>query len=339
MRLLALVALFCSAVHSLNILITNTDHWVGKNSRFLKTYLEKHGHQVRLIASAMSDSDSLPEYSREVTNYGPYEHLLPVHQSYYRKKQQLKNERPKKVMFKEDEVLQSNQYGQDPLDADCWYVNSNAFNTLQVGLNVILPSYYPDFTPDLVIIGPNEDIHNQYMLDTMMKATGARNISTIAVSTEDAHDVYYQDESYFHIGGSYHHQLKKYNVFTKNIRFVNKEIGKLVKSLHEDRVIGLDVKIPSINHEESHCLTSHHLKLKLKEIHSNGDSAVGYKFAFDTEKDNGFVKITDVHMEVEKPLRTREQEFFEIDTTEDEIVKGLLNCYIVVNVKYGEYDV
>lgn len=327
-----------STVHSLNILIANTDHWVAKNSRFLKSYLEKHGHQVKLVSSSLSDSNSLPVYSNQLDNYGPYEHLLPVHQSYFQRKQHLTHERPKKVVFERDShVFQSNQYGQDPLDKDCWYVSSNPFNSLQVALNVILPNYYPSFTPDLVIVGPNEGTQNQYLVDTMLKAVHAKNISGLAVTTEDSHDVYYLDEKYFHVGGSYHHQLKKYNVFTKNIRFVNKQIGKLVKKLAWDQLIGLDVKIPSINFEESHCLTSEHLKLKLKKVHSGNDEAVGYKFEFATEtEDSGFVKITDVSMNVEPPLETREQEYFEADTSQQEIINGLLDCNIVVNVKYGE---
>ena len=344
MRVVVFVVIaFCATINALNILITNTDHWVSKNPRLLKSYLEKYGHDVKLISSSMSDSNSLPMYSQQLDNYGPYEHLLPVHQSYYKKKQHLKNKKPKNVVFKEEEktekdeiVFQSNQYGQDPLDKDCWYVNSNPFNSLQVGLNVILPNYYPDFTPDLVIVGPNEGLQNQYMIDTMVKAINDQNISALAVSTEDSHDVYYLDEMYFHVDGSYHHQVKKHNLITKNIKFVNKQIGKMIKNLTGGQIVGLDVKIPSINYEDSHCLTSHHLKLKLKHIHSSNDAAIGYKFAFETEKDtNGFVKISDVHMDVQKPPKRSEQEFFEIDSTAIEIVKGLLDCNIVVSVKYG----
>ena len=64
MKLVVLVVFtIFSTVHSLNILIANTDHWVAKNSRFLKSYLEKHGHQVKLVSSSLSDSNSLPVYS------------------------------------------------------------------------------------------------------------------------------------------------------------------------------------------------------------------------------------------------------------------------------------
>ena len=48
-------------------------------------------------------------------------------------------------------------------------------------LDVILPNYYPDFKPDLTIIGPNEGLQNQQIINKMIHSTITNNnISTIA---------------------------------------------------------------------------------------------------------------------------------------------------------------
>ncbi|KAL6452098.1 PHO2 Acid phosphatase [Candida maltosa Xu316] len=327
MRLLVAFCLLAS-VHSLNILISNADHWVAKNPRYLKSYLTKKGHTVKLISS-ISDSDSMPLSSENTPTDGPFHHLLPVHQSYYKHLLNLK--RPKHVVIP-DKVVQTSQFGQDPLDSDSWYVNSSPLNALQV----ILPNYYPDFEPDLVIIGPNEGWENQYLVESMMKSV--EGVSVLAVSTEDAHDVYYLDERYFHVSDSYHRQLKKHNVFTKNIKSINKSIGKIINAMDGSEAVSAHVKFPSYNHHDSQCVTSHKSETKFKQVHSTRVDAPKYKLNFKTERDGNVVKIVGADTARDGFFKETHAQKLLSESVSEETLKGLMKCKVVLEVHHGKIN-
>lgn len=355
MRLILLLFI-STTVTSLNILITTTDSWVSKNTRLLYSSL-KEKHNVKLIAPLYQynlEKNNIPLFSNKLAkDGGEYGHLLSVHQTYFHNLRSINSKRAKGVKFEQDEsqsesesstqdIVQSNQFGQDPLDKNCWYVDSNPFNSLQIGLDVILPNYYPDFKPDLTIIGPNEGLQNQQIINKMIHSTITNNnISTIAFSTEDEHHIYYQDENYFHISSNSIHQLMKHNVFTKNIKFINKEIGRIIDNLSNKGVIGLDFKFPSFNHFNSHCITSNSLQLKMQEFFSTLNIP-NTKFNFKTEREGQTIKIVDVEHtqgeagpEIVDMFTSKKQQLLKRMTNLD-VDKGLINCNLIANVLYGE---
>lgn len=232
------------------------------------------------------------EETNEIANGGDFGHLLPVHQTYYKTVKKL-NQVPrgaKNVILKKDlETAEepetsgkhnSKSFGQDPLDSSVWYVNASPLQTLLVAYDVILPQFCPEFKPDLVILGPDEGLSltastpkdqllfqkDQYVetgLESMLLLSMIKKFPVIGFSTGDNHHIYYQDESYFNIQQDVlSKQLLKKNVFTKNIKFINKKVIEMISKLSEStgallpESMALNVNFPSVNHDVSHCTTS-----------------------------------------------------------------------------------
>ena len=306
---LFLFCVYANLALALNILISTPDSWVTKNVRHLKAALEAQNHTVVAIAplydnmgsqKLVADDNSvtmdtpvpadvnakrLVQSADAIADGGDFGHLLPVHQIYYKHIKAMNlvsRKRPRNVVHREDvpqeSVVSYDAFGQDPLDPSFWYVDSLPVSTFLIGLDIILPKYYPGFKPDLVILGPQEGISytsqgvSDYYeaLQAMAAISASQNHSTIAVSSEDSHHIYFQDEHFFN---AQQEQLKRFkkNVFARNIRFTNKKILDLVTRLENKAAgspllppqVALNVIIPSINHEYSHCATSSNPNAKL----------------------------------------------------------------------------
>lgn len=304
---LFIFCVYANLALALNILISTPDSWVTKNVRHLTAALKAENHTVVAIAPlyddmgsqklVSDDSDSvtltnsdskskrLVGSSQSIADGGDFGHLLPVHQIYYKNIKTMNSgmaKRPRSVILEQDvpedqPVVSYDAFGQDPLDPSFWYVDSLPVSALLVGLDVILPTYYPDFKPDLVILGPQEgasytpqgsaDYYES--IQAMAAISASQNYSTIAVSSEDSHHIYYQDEHFFNAQQQRLKRFKK-NVFSRNIRFINKKIIDLVSHLKDKAAgsllppqVALNVIIPSVNHDHSHCATSSNPNAKL----------------------------------------------------------------------------
>ncbi|KAK6456682.1 acid phosphatase-like protein [Scheffersomyces xylosifermentans] len=217
------------------------------------------------------------EEESSIKDGGEFGHLLPVHQTYYKNILKINQlpKRAKNVVRKEDltkfestvvsSVKNTKQFGQDPLDSNIWYVNSTPLNSLLVAFDVIIPKFKTEFKPDVVIVGPNEGLslttsnnenHTNFQALSMIQASVNNNLTTIGLSTEDNHHIYYQDEKFFNIQSP---QILKQNVFGRNINFINKRVNQLLEWLSvtsPKEVLALNINFPSINHQNSRCITS-----------------------------------------------------------------------------------
>lgn len=258
-----------AAANALNVLISSTDSWVLKNTRYLADSLRHEGHKVVLVAPLYNS----PAHNADLADGGDFGHLLPVHQTYYRNLQLMNAPRGAKKVIKgkSQGEVRTQKFGQDPMDADAWYVNSDPVSTLLVALDVVLPNYYGGFVPDVVVLGPNEGLAStpessaagKDLLDLshMVRLAQLKNYTTISVSTEDLHHIYFQDERFFNPQAEHKKGMKK-NVFAKNMRFVNKRIGELVAKVSAvPAPFTLNVNFPSLNHPESRCFTRKNARL------------------------------------------------------------------------------
>lgn len=215
---------------------------------------------------------SLIDSELSLIDGGEFSHLLPVHQTYFRNIARI-NHSPKfsiksidkrilsKTNFKSKKTTtQSNIYGQDPLDEDIWYVNSNPMDTLSIALDVLINKV--QFSPEIILIGPNEgtkytnDDKDNVLLQ-MLRYSKINGIPSIAISTEDNHHIYYQDEKYFNIQSQ---QPLKVNTFSENIQFINSQVSKILEKTTLPKSISLNINFPSINHEYSSCTSKMNLE-------------------------------------------------------------------------------
>lgn len=231
--------------------------------------------QDTLLKLAKRDKDSHDESTADIVDGGEFGHLLPVHQTYYKNilrinsiPKRAKNAIHKKELdeFEQKIVTKFNntrQMGHDPLDANIWYVNSTPLNSLRVAFDVILPEFHNNFVPDVVIVGPNEGSslttspehtgNTNLEALSMLQASLTKNITTVGISSEDYHQIYFQDEKYFKIQAP---NMLKQNVFGKNINFINRKISQLLQGLDLSKPVAVNVNFPSMNHESSRCITS-----------------------------------------------------------------------------------
>ncbi|KAK6465863.1 acid phosphatase-like protein [Scheffersomyces coipomensis] len=280
---------------ALNILLSTSDSWVSKNSRHLYTTLTNQGHNVILIAPLyfnnkyLSLKDFTTTTSTTITSIldgGEFGHLLDVNQIYY--KNLLKINQPKtprnvissSILKQQSKLVQnSNQFGHDPLNNQIWYINSNPIITLKLSFDVILPTFFPHFKPDLILFGPNEkssmpdNLHDD-VLNVLINQSDEE-IPIMFIQTNDNHNIYYQDEKYFNINNNQNnnhqkHQIKK-NIFTTNLQYINHKITQLIHNIMETKSSSsssslsslslsqksiFNVIIPSINHQLSKCTTT-----------------------------------------------------------------------------------
>ncbi|CUM65116.1 uncharacterized protein PRCAT00002743001 [Priceomyces carsonii] len=265
--IIPLLFLHVSLCVALNVMVSTTDSWVAKNVRFLYQSLKEEGHNVILVGplygchekpSTLTRRSGKPE-----NDGGDFGHLLPVHQTYYKNMKRLN--RAKNVLTRAEidrlGSVTGATLGQDPMDKDVWYVNSLPLETLSMGLDVILPHYYPDFVPDLVVIGPNEGLAltnttKSTELQSMLQLLMIKDIPGIGVSTQDNHHVYFQDENFFNIDNTFRKVFKN-NAFGKNIKFICSKVNQLISEIGNFPLkTVLNINFPSMNHENSQCSTS-----------------------------------------------------------------------------------
>lgn len=272
-------------VWGLNILLATRNSWVSLNVRYLHKALQEAGHNAILVGTLEENGDrstdevgSLPKIRQDgkSSNSGDFGYLLPVHQKYYSVLKKL-SEAPRgakgvvKMRSETDEtpVISNEIYGQDPLDRTAWYVNMHAVSSLIVALDIILPEHLPEFTPDLILLGPNEgismtpltrdgDMADSNTFNSMIELSMLRGYPTMAVSSADINHIFFKDEKYFNVQyKELDKQLSKKHSFVKNIKFINHKILNLISKLENtgslEPGMALNINIPSINLDWSRC--------------------------------------------------------------------------------------
>lgn len=296
MRALLLLPL----VSALNILLTSTDSWVSKNPRYLHAALKDAGHDV-LYVGPLNDSEDQPmvepgdnsELQKRAENCvdGDFKHLGAATQNYYKYVRKLKQlaRGAKKVISKKDlqafdesfnaaeaALVRGRTVGQDPLNADFWYVDGTALEALALAFAEVLPQHRPDFTPDLVIVGPNEGLHlslpradvagitgedlahKSNQAEAMSQLAQLRGLPVLSVSTADLIHVYYENEQFFAVEEREYARMFKANSVAKNVQFVNERVLRLVDHVvpHMGRRMALNVNFPLTNHHSLSCFTN-----------------------------------------------------------------------------------
>lgn len=297
---------------ALNILLSSSNSWVSKNIRHLQYELELQNHKVILVAPLYNrclgnaDCSARSDIRAETSEFdgGEYGHLLKSHQAYYKNlkaaaadvvrgaKGVILNKKSYTPFETSDNSYQGKDFGQDPLNLNAWFVNNSPTNTLLIALDIILPKFYPDFQPDLIILGPDEGVSftdlvpysKRIMGDSinpheeMVRLAMIKNIATVCIGTEDKHNVYYQDEKVFDVtqqifpssdsDDTVEVELStKNNRFVQNIKFINSKVVELIGTLSEKKDLNktdallpnqtsLNINFPSMNHDYSRCLTS-----------------------------------------------------------------------------------
>lgn len=269
--------LLLSTALALDILLSLRDLWVTKNPRFLHAALTEAGHNVVYVGPLHLPPDLPPiegpnGSSEEVTvvrsKGGDFNHLLPSSQKFYKFLRHARNTRRMKAQDTEElgPVVTTAKYGQDPLNTRFWYVNGLPEESLRTALEEILPTHLPDFTPQLLLIGPNEGLHLtpnnvehaiENPVEVMTHDAQQRGIPTISVSTQDHSHVYYEDDIRFNVEEAKYLRRFRDNAVCKNIRFVNKRILQLVDAVAPRLAPGfaLNVNFPSVNLGHTHCIS------------------------------------------------------------------------------------
>lgn len=298
------VALLLPLVAGLNVLMTSSDSWVSKNSRYLYRALLEEGHNVVYVgplysASALHERSEIPSGS-EFNEGGDFNHLLPEPQNYYKYVRKLNalDRGAKNVITKEDSksfdaqliarsLVNHQTYGQDPLNTDFWYVNGSPLESLAVAFSEILPKHLQDFKPDLVIVGPNKGLHlststekcdnaileedliqNNNEVEAMVHLAQVHNYPTISISLDDEHHVYYQDEDYFNVEEKLYSKLFKDNLMAKSTKFVCDKIVEVVGKTSQllNNHISLNINFPPMNEKSTSCLVRENSQLTFKQV-------------------------------------------------------------------------
>lgn len=290
---------------SLNILLSCTDSWVDKNARYLYPALIEAGHKVVFVGPLHAnlvyyseekehtqDFQKLQQNNEEGLETGEFGHLKEAHQKYfgYLRKLNVLARGAKKVISSKDSakydtetqtqnknLVRNRAYGQDPLNPAFWYVNGSPLEALAVAFDVILSDHISKFSPDLVIIGPNEGLHltcpkqnpaeqitvadlltHPDQAEAMRLLAQIKKVPAISVSTEDADHIYFEDEDFFNVEKTKYKTMFKQNFATKNIQFVNLRLMELIDKAvpHLKPGQSLNANFPSMNKYLSTCLTN-----------------------------------------------------------------------------------
>lgn len=253
---LLIVFSYLSSVLSLNILLSTTDSWVTKNLRLLYNDLLEQNHSVILVGPLYQTAQSLDATdgisSSDVLDGGDFGHLLPSNQIYYNNLKKLNdigfmssnypkgvlkqreidslNEKYDETKLHEIQESNNNQFGFDPLDTNCAYVNTNnPINMLSAFLNTILPKHFSDFEIDLAIVGPTEGDSEKTIevVNEMTKFLLVQNIPTISVVSADSNHVYFKNKSL----------NQQNNIFTKIKKFQNRKIINTINELNQRDIL------------------------------------------------------------------------------------------------------
>ncbi|CAK7903666.1 hypothetical protein CAAN1_09S01376 [[Candida] anglica] len=263
---------------ALNILLTSTSSWGSTNVRHLQKTLQQHNHTVVLIAPELSSEissgpvpaagvkdakkaflDSLvqqPETSSKSIEIGA--RVLPQRAKNVVTRADVqaaaaaaaaaamgaappKDTQTSTEDFATIEPVAINElFGNDANVQDCWYVNSTAATALLLAYDVILPKYYPDFVPDLVIVGPESGVFNTpstpshkrilgqaaHIREEMAQLSMVKNTPVITVSTADTEIIH----------SSVEELTKKDSMVAKNIEFVSTKVVELIDKLLQQQI-------------------------------------------------------------------------------------------------------
>lgn len=319
-------------VLSLNILLSTTDSWATKNVRSLYNDLLQQNHSVILLGplyqSILSTEASDGISSEPVEDGGDFGHLLPSNQIYYNnlmklkdmesmsssspkgllKQRQIKalNDKYDESKLFETEKSNSNQYGFDPLDKNCVYVNSNnPINILSGFLNSILPKYFPDFEIDLAIVGPTEGDSEKIVniVNEMTKYLLVKNIPTISAVSADSNHIYFKNKSL----------TQPTSIFTRISKFINYKIINTINKLSE-----LDELLPSFHSVQLKFPRYFNSNCKLHSAYRFVDEDRLFKIDFSEFKlvDNTLIHTKTILLDLQKKQEIMEVEDKEIAKTE-----------------------
>ncbi|KAJ4360710.1 uncharacterized protein N0V89_001277 [Didymosphaeria variabile] len=165
---LAAVLSLASTSSALNILLNNDDGFGSGNLRELYKLLKAAGHDVLIVAPATQQSGQGGR-----SDFSTYPNLTSSSQY---------------------DIVPAGApaVGTDPNDSSIWYYNGTPAACTFVALDYVLPRYYPGWTPDLALAGPNYGTNLGpfvYSLSGTLGATYAavsRSIPAIALSASNA---------------------------------------------------------------------------------------------------------------------------------------------------------
>ncbi|CAH6718404.1 hypothetical protein CLIB1444_01S05974 [[Candida] jaroonii] len=265
--MLKAIFLFITLSNCLNIILSTSDSWVTKNVRSLYQDLINDNHHVLLVGPlyqtspifnldigqsphmrGVKDDDFVVTDSKDINDGGDFDHLIPSNQMFYKNMKKLNFKRvkniPSKVDMKRDLLPQidNDYFGNDPLDKNCWFVNSaNPINVLSIFMDNLMPKYYPDFQPDMILFGPLESHDNdQEILNEVSKFANFKNIPSITISTSDNKHVYYNE-----VNG----QLKQIT------KFINAKVSEMMNQISTNKLPdyhSVSIKFPK--YLNSYCL-------------------------------------------------------------------------------------
>lgn len=190
------------------------------------------------------------QHQCQINDGGDFSYLLPSNQLYYKNLQKLSLPRlarnvinPKlleqfKSTFNVLKINNTVDFGNDPLNNNFWYVNSaNPVNVLSVFIDNIMPTYYRQFQPDLVIFGPVEGLLNPKVSSQIAKYLSYKDIPSFIVDTVDKEHISYQDDI-----------LNRANDIKTIASRINNEIITVIERLAKQQVTDGSVRLLPHNH-------------------------------------------------------------------------------------------
>ena len=125
------LGLFTAGTSALNILVSNDDGFGAANIREFARLLKKAGHKVLVVAPVDNESGqggrAVFTTSRTLTVPSEYG-IIPAG---------------------------APSFGQDPIDSGVWYYNGTPAASVFFALDYVIPRYWNNTTPDIVLNGPN----------------------------------------------------------------------------------------------------------------------------------------------------------------------------------------
>lgn len=291
-----IIPLIIPTTLALNILLSSSESWVSQSVRRLQHDLEAQNHTVVLVAPLYSQLERSAPHDVEIDG-GAFGHLLAAPTSDDSPSVRgVKNvahtvEYPR-VDVPAHNLMDANayrpfrakQFGQDPLNENAWFVDELPSIALLVAYDIILPKFYPTFSPDVVILGPDQGLaltprvpaHRRAVvsdrfvaLEEMSRLSMVKNYPTIAISTADHQYAYFQKSSSGSSSNGPQQPLKMPqcdDVAALNLNFINERVSQLLATLLEKQLstnstrllplqTSLNINFPSMNYGSLRCST------------------------------------------------------------------------------------
>ncbi|KAL7662425.1 Survival protein SurE-like phosphatase/nucleotidase domain-containing protein [[Candida] zeylanoides] len=293
-----IIPLIIPTTLALNILLSSSESWVSQGVRRLQQDLEAQNHTVVLVAPLYSQLEREAPHDIDIDG-GAFGHLLSAPTSddtptvrgvkniaHTVKYPHVEDPADNSMAAKTYRPFRAKQFGQDPLDKNAWFVDESPSIALLVAYDIILPKFYPKFSPDIVILGPDQGLaltprvpaHRRAVVsdrfvasEEMSRLSMVKNYPTIAISTADHQYAYFQKSSSSSSSSSNGSQqplkLRQGDeVAALNLNFINERVAQLLATLLEKQAAtnstrllplqtSLNINFPSMNYGSSRCST------------------------------------------------------------------------------------